>query len=352
MSTYRHYLIFCLGLVLIMVSLGGVTRLTGSGLSITEWKLVHGTLPPLSLAEWQLEFAAYKSSPEYIKKNSHMQLEDFKGIFWLEYLHRVLGRIIGLTFLLPAIYYLIRRNIPPQFIRRNFVLVGLVGAQGLMGWLMVKSGLVENPHVSHYRLAAHLSLATLIASVIFITIKQIAIFNSNPHGSTSGDALVSPVPPQGWSNKTLKLPLIILALIIVQIIYGAFVAGLKAGYIYNEYPLMSGSFFPPESWQNNSLSNLLENHATVQFIHRWFGAFVLLAIIYQYLKSISASVRNKISKNNPALLVLIIASLQFSIGIATLVSNVQITLATLHQFIAIILILAQINLIMTAKHSG
>ena len=170
MNNYRRYLWVCLALVLCMTLLGGVTRLTGSGLSITEWKLVHGTLPPLNAGQWAEEFAAYQASPEYVKKNFHMDLQDFKGIFWLEYLHRLLGRIIGLVFLSGAIYYAVRRNIAPIFMRRNFLLVGLVAGQGLMGWLMVKSGLIDNPHVSHYRLCAHLLLATLIAAVIYRTI--------------------------------------------------------------------------------------------------------------------------------------------------------------------------------------
>jgi cytochrome c oxidase assembly protein subunit 15 len=333
MKAYRNYLIFCLILVLCMVSLGGVTRLTGSGLSIVEWKPISGILPPLNATQWQEEFTAYQASPEYTLKNFHMELEDFKGIFWLEYLHRVLGRIIGLSFLLPAIYYAIRCNIPKMFIRRNFVLVGLVGMQGLMGWLMVKSGLTDNPHVSHYRLCAHLCLAILIASVIFITIKQVKV--NSAHISDSDKALAH----KSWS----KISLIVLSLIVIQIIYGAFVAGLKAGYIYNEYPLMAGGFLPPEQWQNNNLSNFFEHHATVQFIHRWLGALVLLMIIYQYIKSITASKKLRIL--NPAMFVLLVATLQFGLGIITLISHVQITLATLHQLIAIILVLAQLNLI-------
>lgn len=337
MKAYRNYLLFCLILVLAMVSLGGVTRLTGSGLSIVEWKPISGILPPLNATEWTLEFSAYKSSPEYIKKNFHMELEDFKGIFWLEYLHRVLGRIIGLSFLLPAIYYACKRNIPSQFIKRNFLLVGLVAAQGLMGWLMVKSGLTNNPHVSHYRLCAHLCLAILIASVIFITLKQSRSFNSAIAGDSN--CAISLVGRK-------KITYAILALIICQIIYGAFVAGLKAGYIYNEYPLMAGSFLPPEQWQNNSMINLFEHHATVQFIHRWLGALVLLMIIYQY---INLSKTQNMPKYNPALLVLLIATLQFGIGVLTLISDVQITLATLHQLIAIILVLTQLNLIIDFK---
>ena len=316
MNNYRRYLLVCLVLVLCMVLLGGVTRLTGSGLSITEWKLVHGTLPPLNAQAWQEEFAAYQESPEYVKKNFHMDLQDFKGIFWLEYLHRLLGRIIGLVFLIGAIYYAVRRNVPSTFVRRNFLLVGLVAGQGLMGWLMVKSGIVDNPHVSHYRLCAHLLLATLIAAVIYRT-----IISPSPCGRGLGGG-------------------VILLLIIMQIAYGAFVAGLKAGYIYNEFPLMAGEFFPPENWSiTPKWRNLLEHHATVQFIHRWFAFVVFASIIWQYL----------CLKTKAALLVVGVAIIQISLGIATLLSVVAIPLASAHQIVAIILVLAQLRVIYAPK---
>jgi cytochrome c oxidase assembly protein subunit 15 len=301
-----------------MVVLGGVTRLTGSGLSIVEWKPIHGTLPPLNVQEWEEEFAAYQATPEYMKKNAYMTLEGFKGIFWLEYWHRVLGRIIGLAFLFPALYYAWKKSLPPVFIWRNFVLVGMVGAQGLMGWLMVKSGLVDNPHVSHYRLAAHLLLASAIASVVFITIKQVERY-------------------EGAATIRIKSRVVtaILCLIVAQITYGAFVAGLKAGYIYNEFPLMGGQFFPPEEWMLTPVwQNLLEHHATVQFIHRWLGCVVLAAIIWQYMRC----------KNAASLWVLVVAGLQVGLGIATLLSGVQIALASLHQLVAILLLLTQLHL--------
>jgi cytochrome c oxidase assembly protein subunit 15 len=365
MNNYRRYLWVCLVLVLCMVALGGVTRLTGSGLSITEWKLVHGTLPPLNAGQWEKEFAAYQASPEYVKKNFHMELEDFKGIFWLEYLHRLLGRIIGLVFLSGAIYYAVRRNISPTFVRRNFLLVGLVAGQGLMGWLMVKSGLIDNPHVSHYRLCAHLLLATLIAAVIYRTILAVEqdltagecpplaggqLKTSKAKSETGGVTcppriacgalhLASATPPQGGSKKN-HFCKIIFWLIIMQICYGAFVAGLKAGYIYNEFPLMAGSFLPPENWSIiPAWRNLLEHHATVQFIHRICAFVVFAGIIWQYLRL----------KTKDALLVAGVAIIQISLGIATLLSVVAIPLASAHQIMAIILVLAQLRVIYAQK---
>jgi heme a synthase len=329
MNNYRKYLWFCLALVLCMVALGGVTRLTGSGLSITEWKLVHGTLPPLNAQAWEEEFAAYQASPEYVKKNFHMELEDFKEIFWLEYLHRLLGRIIGLVFLSGAVYYAIRRNIALSFMRRNFLLVGLVAGQGLMGWLMVKSGLVDNPHVSHYRLCAHLLLATLIAAVVYYTILQVKSYDEQ----NNSDVIKN-------GSKAQYFTKIILLLIIIQIAYGAFVAGLKAGYIYNEFPLMSGGFFPPENWRiTPAWHNLLEHHATVQFIHRWFAFVVFAGIIWQYLRL----------KTKAALWVVIVAIAQILLGVATLLSVVAIPLASAHQIMAMILVLAQIKVIYAQK---
>ncbi len=341
MQPYHKYLWFCLVLVLCMVALGGVTRLTGSGLSIVEWKPLHGTLPPLNHEQWLEEFSAYKSSPEYIKKNSYMQLSDFKGIFWLEYLHRLLGRIIGIVFLSGAIYYAVKKNIPKPLIIRNIILVLLVGMQGLMGWLMVKSGLTNNPHVSHYRLCAHLLLATLITAVIYDAILRT---KQNQPTIKHNKTINSPIK-QKSRRKAAK---ILLALIILQVAYGAFVAGLKAGYIYNEFPQMSGgyqlssaSFLPPENWNiTPAWRNLLEHHATVQFIHRWLAFAVLAGIIWQYL----------LLKTKQSLYVIMIASAQIGLGIATLLTIVAIPLASLHQLIAIILILSQIKIIYEAKY--
>jgi heme a synthase len=322
MRIYYRYLWCCLALVLCMVVLGGVTRLTGSGLSIVEWKPIHGTLPPLNLQEWEEEFAAYR------EKNRHMQLEDFKGIFWLEYWHRVLGRIIGVVLLLPAFYYAWRKSLPPVLVRRNFWLVGLVGAQGLMGWLMVKSGLIDIPHVSHYRLAAHLLLASSIAVLLYYTLHQVKYMMK--YGA---------MPRYLFSVKRLES--VVFGLIILQIIYGAFVAGLKAGLMYNEFPLMGGQFLPPEQWViQPAWRNMFEHHATVQFIHRWLGCLVLAVIVWQYM----------IKRNSASLCVLLIALLQVGLGIATLLSGVSISLAASHQLVAIVLVLSQCHLWMETQH--
>jgi heme a synthase len=309
----------CLVLVLCMVAIGGLTRLTESGLSIVEWKLVSGIFPPLSDAGWQAEFEQYQATPEFAKKNATMALSDFKRIFWLEYLHRLLGRLIGLVFVIPLILFSIRRAAPKKWLLRFWCIFALICLQGAVGWYMVKSGLVHNPWVSPYRLAFHLSLATVILSCTYLSIKAV---QGKCNGAQQGKA--------------------VLALMAVQIVWGAFVAGLDAGMIYNEFPLMGGEWMPDELFSTTpAWMSMFEHHATVQFMHR-IGAFLVLgAVIWQAFKL----------QSRAAYMVLGVTALQITLGIATLLSVVNIWLASLHQLVAMGLVLAQLNLIIKSPHT-
>lgn len=311
------WLRFCIILVLLMVAIGGLTRLTESGLSIVEWKLMSGILPPLTEAGWQETFTDYQSTPEFIKKNSYMELSDFKRIYWLEYIHRLLGRFIGLAVLLPLIIITIKRDIPKPWGRRLWGIFALICVQGGIGWYMVKSGLVHDPWVSPYRLAFHLSLATVILGALYLCLKGLRErFVGRSHGK------------------------LVLGIIGVQIIWGAFVAGLDAGLIYNSFPLMDGVFMPDELFSGSPMIvSIFEHHATVQFVHRWFAFVVLAVIIMQYVKRRTAE----------AAWVCAIAMIQVLFGIATLLSVVDITLASIHQLVAMFLVLAQLRLIIHSR---
>jgi cytochrome c oxidase assembly protein subunit 15 len=219
------WLIVCCAMIFSMVVLGGVTRLTGSGLSMVEWDPVFGILPPLGQEQWEEVFAKYRESPEYQKINIDMDLAGFKGIFWLEYLHRILGRLIGLVFLIPFLFFLWARKLPASLVPRFIIMFVLGGLQGLMGWYMVKSGLVDNPHVSQYRLTAHLILAVLIYGYILWTALNLLF----PQPNLRGD--IRPLK---------RYTYLVAGLIAVTMVSGGFMAGLKAGLAYNTFPLMGG----------------------------------------------------------------------------------------------------------------
>lgn len=300
-------------LVLSMVVLGGITRLEGSGLSIVHWKPITGILPPLNHGDWVTLFQEYKTSPEFLKINSYFDLSDFQSIFWLEYLHRLLGRLVGLTFFLPGLWFWMRGYLTPPLKRTFIGMMLLGGLQGLMGWYMVKSGLVDRPHVSHYRLAAHLSLALLLYSWMLWT-------------TFSLKAKRRQHTPK--IRNTLRG---VLGLLVVTILYGALVAGLKAGLLYNTFPKMGSTYIPPEIgsltpwWQN-----LTENPVTVQLIHRCLAIFTsLITVIISW----------KHRKESSTFLLLFAAiSLQAILGILTLLHHVPTTLATLHQLGAVIVL--------------
>ncbi|WP_187262958.1 COX15/CtaA family protein [Pontibacter beigongshangensis] len=314
-----YWLLSGVFLILAMVIIGGITRLTGSGLSIVEWNVISGTLPPLSEAAWVRAFEQYKQFPEYQKLNFGMNLEGFKQIFWWEYLHRLLGRMIGIVFIVPFLYFLLKKQLTGWLFKRLLFILLLGAAQGIMGWVMVKSGLSENPHVSHYRLAAHFCLALALIGVILWTI----------------DDLTSSGQPRHTPVRLRRLSKIVLAAILLQVIFGAFVAGLKAGFSYNTYPLMNGEFFPSHLKGYLAWSEVLNNGAAVQFIHRWLGVLLLLLIFFFWHSSRGQHL--VYATQLILLLILITALVQFGLGIVTLLFAVPVSLGVLHQVVAVVL---------------
>lgn len=330
---YNRWLVACMTMVVLMVLIGGVTRLTESGLSIVEWKVLSGTLPPLSQEAWEQEFHDYQATPEFQKINSYFGLAEFKRIFWLEYIHRLLGRITGIVFLLPLIYVAARRALPARYIGRMFCLSALVGVQGLFGWIMVKSGLQDDPRVDPIRLALHLSTAFTLFSLLWwqwLHLKREAISTSLKYRGS--------------------LPILaFIALLAIQIILGAFVAGHDAGMIYNTYPLMDGKFIPDgmmmlEPWWRNHLEHI----PMVQLQHRLMAKLLLVAAaaLAWYLWARSSPAQK------PAIrFFLIILFAQFSLGVATLIYEVPIALGSLHQLIALALLAATLRLRFVMKYN-
>ena len=309
-----YWLLICCALVFAMVVLGGVTRLTGSGLSMVEWQPVYGVLPPLSEAEWQVVFEKYQQTPEFQHVNFQFGVEEFKNIFWLEYWHRILGRLIGLVFFLPLLYFWLRRQIPAGLAPKLVTMFVLGGLQGLLGWYMVKSGLIDNPHVSPYRLTAHLLLAVLVYAYMFWV--ALGLLRPAADKPTPGDLRAA--------SKA------VLALSVLTIASGGFVAGLKAGFTYNTFPLMAGQWVPDGLFSMQPwYINLFENVATVQFSHRILAVTTLLAVILLWLASRRANLPVYLRRGFLGLLA--VAVLQVGLGISTLLLQVPITLASLHQ---------------------
>lgn len=320
----RRWLTLCTALVALMVLIGGLTRLTESGLSIVEWKLFSGIFPPLNAQDWQQEFAAYQTTPEYQQINRGFALADFQRIFWLEYIHRVLGRVVGLALLLPFIFFSLRRMLPPRLMRRMGLACLLVAAQGGVGWVMVASGLIDQPRVDALKLALHLGLALALFSLLLWTRWQIA---AAPRPAAS---------PQGWLARGLLL------LAATQIIFGALVAGLDAGYSYNSFPLMDGRFIPRGLMLNTPWwLNHLENIVMVQFQHR----MTAFALILGGLALVASCYRRADTGQRRALFAMTAAlALQFSLGVATLLSGMNIALASAHQMGAVLLLAALMRL--------
>lgn len=308
-----------------MIVLGGVTRLTESGLSIVEWKPVTGIFPPMSEEGWQKELAEYRTSPQYQKINRGMSVSEFKQIYWLEYLHRLLGRLIGVFFLLPMLYFFIRYTLPGWLKWRLVGLFLLGGLQGVIGWYMVKSGLIDQPMVSPYRLALHLGTAFLIIGLLVWTALEVRYPND------SREHLLNSAPRSGPFIAGM-----IVLLIFLQVVFGALVAGLDAGLIYNTFPLMDGRWIPkglyimePE-WRNH-----FENVTMVQFQHRVL-AMVLGAILLLFAAWMARdAIYGRLSRR--FMLLLIVFAAQFALGVSTLVLNVPLMLASMHQAVAAIL---------------
>lgn len=313
-------------LLFIMVTVGGITRLTNSGLSMTDWHLINDTFPPMSEEKWVEAFEEYKKYPEYqlINKHKDFQLDDYKFIFFWEWFHRFIGRIIGVVFIIPFVYFLIKKKLDNETIKKCFILLGMGAFQGFLGWFMVASGLKDMPDVSHFRLAIHLTFA-------FITFAY-----------TLWVALDLIYPERKLPVLELrKIASIALVVLIIQIIYGGFVAGLNAGLIHNHWPLMSDGQFFHESIQleqSNLLLSFTEGKSGVQFIHRTFAYVVVGMIVFLFIKSRKITLDK--TQDNGIKTLLVFVFIQFILGVFTLLFYVPLWLGLAHQIIAFFLLTA------------
>ncbi len=313
-------------LLFIMVVVGGITRLTNSGLSMTDWHLVTDTFPPLTDAKWEQTFDQYKQFPEYQKINIHndFTLSDYKFIYFWEWFHRFIGRIIGLVFLIPFFYFLFKKRLSKSTVKKCIVLLAMGGFQGFLGWFMVRSGLIDNPDVSHFRLSLHLTFAFItFAYTLWVALDLI------------------------YPNKTkVIIPLrnlarVTLILLLVQIIYGGFVAGLNAGLIHNHWPLMSDGQFIHDSVfieQRNLFLNLVEGKSGVQFVHRNLAYFVVGFILLLFFKGKKYTLNQQQQRGLNFLVVIVL--LQFTLGVFTLLYHVPLSLGLIHQIVAFFLLTA------------
>lgn len=315
-------------LLFIMVLVGGITRLTNSGLSMTDWHLITDTFPPTSEEAWNEAFEEYKKYPEYQKINQYkangFSIDDYKFIYFWEWFHRFIGRIIGLVFIVPFLYFLIKKRLDSATIKKCLILLFMGGFQGFLGWFMVKSGLVDHPDVSHYRLSLHLTFAFLtFAYTLWVALD-----------------LIYPNKNEVFSELK-KLARISFVFLIIQIIYGGFVAGLDAGLIHNHWPLMTeGKFIHETVWieQTPIIKNFFEGKSGVQFIHKTLAYFVVLSMLYLWWKSKQFNI-NQATKNGLNILVLFVF-IQFLLGVFTLIYQVPFWLGLVHQAMAFFLLTA------------
>ena len=313
--------------IYLMIVVGGVTRLTQSGLSMVDWRPVMGIVPPLSTEAWQETFAAYKQYPEYQKINRGMSLAEFRQIFYWEYGHRVLGRMIGLIYFVPFVLFLMLGRVDRRWRPRLWMAFILGGLQGLMGWYMVQSGLVDMPRVSHYRLAAHLLLAVLILAFLFwLILDMLAVRRLNL--------------PAGLRGAGTGL----LVMLVLQLLLGVFTAGLDAGYGFNTWPLMQGQFIADAALMMQPFwRNFFENGVMIQFAHRWLGALLFAGILlYAFYARRSGLFKG-------TLLLLVVTSVQFVLGVATLIYRVPVALGSLHQAVACLMLLVMIYLVYLSR---
>lgn len=309
------------GLVLAMVVVGGITRLTGSGLSMVVWQPLIGVIPPLNEADWEATFAMYKQTPQYLQVNNWMGVDDFKRIFLWEYVHRLLGRLVGVVTLLPWVYFVARGQLRGRWAVLSLLAFVLGGLQGALGWFMVKSGLVDVPEVSHLRLAAHLLLAFFVGQWIL----WILLDAKRP-------ALIG-----GRATKVSRAVWALTALVVVQIAYGAFMAGTRAGYLYATFPDMNGAWIPPGSFNlTPAWLNLFENPVAIHAIHRWLAwivVFTTAGFAFWGLRQTSdPDARRALS------LLLTVAVVQVTLGALTVVTHVNITVAVVHQAVGFLLL--------------
>lgn len=321
-AALANWLTFVAALIFVMVVVGGITRLTESGLSMVHWEPISGAIPPLSETAWQREFDHYRSSPQYQLVNSGMTLADFKTIFFWEYIHRLLGRVIGLAFALPFAWFAWKRGIPSGYGWRLGALLALGGLQGAIGWWMVTSGLIDRTEVSHIRLAVHLLTALLIIGGLVWTALDLKVLAADPNARS---ARLS-----GFAFSAL-------AVLAIQLCLGAFTAGLRAGYAFASWPLMGDSLFPPGVPMLEPFwVNIIDNPIVVQFAHRWFawiaGAVLALLALGVWRGGFTGAAH--------ALLTLL--ALQIGIGIATLLSGVELWIAVAHQAIGALLVAATV----------
>ena len=324
---FSYWLNASLLLIIFIIIVGGLTRLTNSGLSITEWELFSGILPPLTQEAWNFYFNQYKQIPQYKLMNFNMNLNEFKIIFYWEYFHRILARIIGIFFLIPLIFFYVSNKINRKYLITCYLIFCLILIQGVIGWYMVKSGLVNNITVSHYRLSAHLIIAVSIISIIFWLIKNFRLKKNKIF----------------FKFSKHNFPFLFLILMIfIQIIIGAFVSGLDAGKIYQTWPNMGSSFFPNDLIINN-LNFFIDfsNHSLIQFYHRILAYLIVLYSLYLSFFILKKKV-NTLYK--PLLIFLFFISLQVILGVFTLLSGLNIYLASLHQITGVFMVLSAINL--------
>ena len=325
-KSIAFWLFSILALLLSMIILGGFTRLTDSGLSMVDWRPITGWLPPLDEAAWGKIFADYQKSPEYLITNIGMTNIEFKSIFWLEYLHRLLGRLIGVAFFIPLVVFIYKGWVRGALFLKLSGIFILGGLQGVLGWYMVKSGLIDRPDVSQYRLAAHLGLALIIlASVLWVTLDII-----KPKAVE--------YPGEGGVNRRFGIGAwVLLGLVFLTLLSGAFVAGLDAGNVYNTFPLMDGELVPEGLWDlSPTFINVFENVITVQFDHRFLAIIVIISVAIFYWRSrhVRLTFSQKLSIN--ALLVAV--CFQVMLGISTLLLVVPVPLAALHQLGGVVLL--------------
>ncbi|HEU4855114.1 MAG TPA: COX15/CtaA family protein [Nitrosospira sp.] len=320
------WLLVCCALVFAMVVVGGVTRLTHSGLSIVEWQPIVGTMPPLSQSDWDELFEKYHQTPQYKKINLGMSLDEFKYIFWWEYFHRLLGRVIGLAFFFPFLYFIAKKAIDRPLGLKLAGIFILGGLQGGMGWYMVKSGLVDNPHVSQYRLTAHLGLAFAIYAAMFWVALDLLF--------PAGASLVN-----SKTRSLRRFSIGLTTLIFIMVLSGGFVAGIQAGLAYNTFPLMDGYIIPPELFMLEPwYVNFFDNMTTVQFDHRLIAWTLAILIPIFWFKSRSVSLSG--SARLACTLLLVMLAIQISLGISTLLLVVPLSLAAAHQAGAVLLVTA------------
>ncbi len=322
----RRWLIAVALVVFALVVVGGATRLTESGLSITEWKPVTGVVPPMSESAWQAAFEKYQTIPQYAQRNLGMSLHEFKTIFWWEWAHRLLGRLVGMVYLIPFLWFLWRGWVPAEQRLRLWVIFGLGGLQGAVGWWMVASGLSERTEVSQYRLATHLTLACIIFAALVWTARRMKL----QHAAQA----LREIPP-----RIRATAMVLVVLVLAQIYLGALVAGLRAGLVYNTWPLIDGAFVPDAArlfFDAPLWRNFFENALTVQFDHRMM-AYALWLIALWHAFDAKTTLKSGVEVRNAFLLAAAI-TLQAAFGIAALLSQVAIDLALLHQAMAMVVL--------------